>query len=246
MISLEKISELATKVQTSDMNIVREYLQHLFLSYLYKKEGSDKLLFKGGTAIRIVFGGSRYSEDLDFSAHDIGASAIETLLIDTISDIQDEGIASSMDIVDSNETTGGYIFNINLNVLGFETGIKVNIQTKYDINELKPEIRIIQNALFISDYSLVILQPQILVAEKMQALIERAKPRDFFDLYFFLRDNELKDFVQRESAILERIRGVLNKVTDADLERDLKVFLPLNYRGVVKTIKSFIIKNMGL
>jgi predicted nucleotidyltransferase component of viral defense system len=42
-----------------------------FLSYLYKQPDSEKLLFKGGTALKFIFRSPRYSEDLDFTGINI-------------------------------------------------------------------------------------------------------------------------------------------------------------------------------
>ena len=68
MISNEALEKLARQHQTGVFpNIVREYFQHIFLSELYKLPESDKMLFKGGTALRIVYGSPRFSEDLNFS-----------------------------------------------------------------------------------------------------------------------------------------------------------------------------------
>ena len=61
MISRQFITDLSTKYQTSEQNIAREYCQHLFLSYLYRLKGGEKMLFKGGTALRIVFQSPRFS-----------------------------------------------------------------------------------------------------------------------------------------------------------------------------------------
>jgi predicted nucleotidyltransferase component of viral defense system len=53
MISRETIQKLARGYHVPESpNIVREYFQHLFLSELYKREDADRLLFKGGTALR--------------------------------------------------------------------------------------------------------------------------------------------------------------------------------------------------
>lgn len=65
----------------------REYFQHLFLSYFYRQEQTDKMYFKGGTALRFLYKSPRFSEDLDFSSahHDI--SGIENAVMNTIVDI---------------------------------------------------------------------------------------------------------------------------------------------------------------
>ena len=68
MLSENSIKELAVKFQTSELNIAREYFQNLFLNSLYTQKNSEKLGFKGGTALRIVFNSPRFSEDLDFTA----------------------------------------------------------------------------------------------------------------------------------------------------------------------------------
>lgn len=68
MLSEKAVREFAVKYQTSELNITREYFQHLFLSALYSQSHSEKLGFKGGTALRIIFNSPRFSEDLDFTA----------------------------------------------------------------------------------------------------------------------------------------------------------------------------------
>jgi len=246
MISPEKIHELATLEQTSDINIAREYLQHLFLSTFYKRPGSDQFLFKGGTAIRIVFGGVRYSEDLDFSIPRLSKQAIEDLLVETFSSLQVEGVIHNLTLNDATPTTGGYIADISLDILGFRTGIKSNLQVKDNPADLRPESELIGNPPFLPAYSLVILAREILVREKVQALIERSKPRDFFDLYFFIRHDQLKNYIPRDSATLAGITTALDRVSDTMLESDLREFLPINYRPVVKNLKTAIQQAMGI
>ena len=68
MISIESFEKLSRQHQMGVFpNIVREYFQHIFLGELYKLPDAEKLLFKGGTALRIIYGSPRFSEDLDFS-----------------------------------------------------------------------------------------------------------------------------------------------------------------------------------
>jgi predicted nucleotidyltransferase component of viral defense system len=46
-----------------------EALQLILLDNLYAQSGSEKIIFQGGTALRWVYGGMRFSEDLDFVTH---------------------------------------------------------------------------------------------------------------------------------------------------------------------------------
>jgi len=110
MISQLKIIQLSQQLQTTELNIRREYIQHLFLSYFYKQNGSDLFLFKGGTALRIVFNSPRFSEDLDFSSKKTGLKAIEDIILATLNNIEREGIKTN--IVESKSTSGGYLANL--------------------------------------------------------------------------------------------------------------------------------------
>jgi predicted nucleotidyltransferase component of viral defense system len=56
-----------------------EVLQLLHLDNLYSQSGSDKIIFQGGTALRWVHGGVRFSEDLDFVSS-LPQRKIETLI----------------------------------------------------------------------------------------------------------------------------------------------------------------------
>ena len=80
MIAKESIKKLSLLLRTAEFpNVVREYFQHLFLSYLYSLEGSEKMLFKGGTALRIIYGSMRFSEDLDFSLFPLSPTTKKSL-----------------------------------------------------------------------------------------------------------------------------------------------------------------------
>src|SRR3989338_9329989 len=109
MLDIKFLQDLAVKKQTNELSIYREYCQHLFLSYFYSKKGSDKFLFKGGTALRIVFESPRYSVDLDFSTESISVEEIENLLLSVIQDLQNEGLIISKIPAREQKKRGGKI-----------------------------------------------------------------------------------------------------------------------------------------
>ena len=49
------------------LNKIREFLQIISLKIIYDKNFFKHLAFVGGTALRVLFGVRRFSEDLDFS-----------------------------------------------------------------------------------------------------------------------------------------------------------------------------------
>src|SRR3989339_1322941 len=132
MITRQFITDLTTKLQTTEENIAREYCQHLFLSYFYKKIGAEKIVFKGGTALRIVFNSPRFSEDLDFSTLNSGlvtVPEINRLVDDTIGNLRNEGIECIKEVNPgtNGETTGGYFASIKLRMLEFSSEIRLQI-----------------------------------------------------------------------------------------------------------------------
>jgi predicted nucleotidyltransferase component of viral defense system len=69
-----------------------ELLQLLLLDNLYAQSGSDGIIFQGGTALRWVYGGMRFSEDLDFVT-DLPRKDIEKILAGTFQKTQRACIA---------------------------------------------------------------------------------------------------------------------------------------------------------
>ncbi|MDD5441729.1 MAG: nucleotidyl transferase AbiEii/AbiGii toxin family protein, partial [Candidatus Omnitrophica bacterium] len=49
-------------------NILREYVQYKILNLIFQSKFGNSLVFMGGTAIHILYGNTRFSEDLDFDS----------------------------------------------------------------------------------------------------------------------------------------------------------------------------------
>jgi len=239
MIARQFITELATKLQTTESNVAREYCQHLFLSYLYKRTKSENVLFKGGTALRIIFKSPRFSEDLDFSAINEGTIAVQEinqLIDDTLVDIKNEGgeCEKILNPGTQGETTGGYFAVVKMKMLEFDSEIKLQISFRSP-NETTSNTTLIQNE-FTSAYVVTYLTESLLVSEKIQALLERKKPRDFFDLYFILRSSELVKFIPTMPNLKSRILEAIDQ--GENLEKELKIFLPVSYQTLLRDFKE--------
>ncbi len=65
----DKILEHTRQGKTSEhkLNRLREALHHMILQEADRKQAFNQICFLGGTALRIVYGLDRFSEDLDFS-----------------------------------------------------------------------------------------------------------------------------------------------------------------------------------
>lgn len=229
MIASNKLRELAIRKQTTELNIRREYVQHIFLSYFYQQPQASSIFFKGGTALRLIYGSPRFSEDLDFSTTIGGIKQIEDALQEALKEVEREGFKT--EIIESKETTGGYLAIIEF--LLVEQKVSLQIEISLRDKELKREVITIVND-FVPPYTIMGLVKEQLVSQKIQALLTRQKPRDFYDLYFILRANLLPP---QEKEILPKI---LKKLTESRLSwgRELEQFLPKSHWIIVKNFKS--------
>lgn len=228
MITASFISELARKYQTTEQNIRREYCQHLFLSYFYQQPSAGKICFKGGTALRLVFGSPRFSEDLDFDFNIPAIKELEQVLVEVVTEINREG--GQTEILEAKKTTGGYLAQINFLVNGEKLLVELNFSARK--TKLAGEIVTVTSD-FVPGYQVVILQTEELVAEKLAALLARQKPRDFYDFYFLLRKN-LISVASRQ--VLKKVRIIFGK-SKIDFEGELKRFLPRSHWAIIRDFK---------
>ena len=235
MMSLDAIKTLANKLQTTELNVRREYIQHVFLSYFYQQPQTSKVFFKGGTALRLIFGSPRFSEDLDFSTSLNNLNDLESILLDSLQEIQREGI--KVEVIESKETTGGYLAHLQFLLNQERILIELNVSGRE--KSLKGEVTTIASD-FLMPYTIVNLSTEQLIGEKVQALLDRQKPRDFFDIYFVLRKNLLP--VEAKSILVE-ILDVLEK-TDIDFEKELKQFLPKSHWQIIRDFKNNLEKEL--
>lgn len=230
MLSLTKLDEIAHKSQTSLLNIAREYVQNLFLSAFYQQEETEKIYFKGGTALRLIYGSPRFSEDLDFSANLANCDAFENVLEDALVFLEKVGL--KVGVVESKPTAGGClaIFAAAVEDLSLDISLQVSLRQK----NLTGEPFLVSNP-FVPEYEVNALSESILAAEKIEALLTRGKPRDFFDLYFMLRKRMAVGLTEKQrEAVFERL-GRLDK---EEVRRDVEPFLPKGYRLVIKDLPS--------
>lgn len=236
MISNETLEKLATQYQTGVFpNIVREYFQHVFLSELYKLPEAEKMLFKGGTALRIVNGSPRFSEDLDFSVFRVAErdlkKFVENLFVKVLANIEQLGIRVEIG-EKSDKTSGGYFGIATFKLLDFPpVGVEINISSRNG-REMRGEVDSVAND-FTPTYTLIHLPQNELVEEKVfGALLERKKPRDFYDLYFIMRKGMLS--AGHKIRLKEVKDAILAEAKKIDFRGELGAFLPADQQAIIR------------
>lgn len=233
MISINFLKETAKKSQTTLINVVREYAQLVFLSAFYKLPGSEKILFKGGTALRLLYKSSRYSEDLDFSAANIAqCSKYENILQEVLVSLEREGF--SVEIVESKPTTGGCLAIIGLNAEGTSFPLQTDVSLRKG-QRLDAQLTLIESELY-SPFTVQTLTAKLLVWEKITALLERQKGRDFYDLYFLIRASLANPVIAQHK---EEILNLLDK-SDSSTFTEIEPFLPIHQKMLIRQLPKIL------
>lgn len=235
MISNETLEKLARQYQTSTYpNIIREYFQHIFLSELYKLSEAEKLLFKGGTALRIVYGSPRFSEDLDFSLligpHQRMKEFVEGLFIRALAEMEKMGMKVELS-AKSDTTKEGYYGMATFTAFDYQpVAVEINISSRDEA--AVGEVDSIAND-FVPTYTLVHLSQNQLVNEKIfGALRERKKPRDFYDLYFIMRKGLLSN--EQKKNLAQCKNEIISDTKNIDFQGELGAFLPVGQQSIVR------------
>lgn len=255
MLNYSFIAEKAKTSHIDDLTIEREYWQLLFLQRLYLTKTSETVFFKGGTAVRFLFGSFRFSEDLDFTS--INSKAKTENLIKEIFSFFKKNTKIEMEL--KKEEMPPSLKNVStkfrflLTTPKARQKVSIRIDISYREKPLtKQESVLVPFDYPISPYPLVVhLMSKEILAEKIRALFIRSKPRDLFDVWFLLtkRVDFDKRMIEKKLKLYPEIHFDLSELVkkiksyeEKELRQDLNQFLPENYRHFYKTLKQETLK----
>lgn len=186
MLTKQQLQRIAQRHSIGLQAQERDYIQHLFLSVLYGR--SQGLLFKGGTALRVLHRSPRYSEDLDFNTT-LDLADTKALFRRAIADLARFGV---MAVVRNEwESAVGYSFDLSFQGPLYDGRDRSKGKVRVGTN-LRPENVATERRLVSSEYDdvlpflLTALTAEHLFAEKVRALLIRGKARDLYDLWFLI------------------------------------------------------------
>ena len=223
----------------------------LLLSYLYKLKNSDKIFFKGGTAIRFLYGSFRFSEDLDFTSILIPQKII-SLFNKAISNLTQEmpqvSIENFREKKNSVVSRIKYIAQKNAYPLGIH--LEISIREK----PLTKETSQIETLFPISPYPIINhLSAEEISSEKIRAILKRAKGRDLFDIWFLMSKEvnlnwdmvEKKMKFYKEDVVFEDLISKIDRFDQKRLFQDLAKFLPRDQRKIIPNLKANVLKKLN-
>jgi predicted nucleotidyltransferase component of viral defense system len=253
MITKEQVYSLAKKNKVTETVIFREYLQLLFLSQLYPQKESQRIFFKGGTALHFIYKAPRFSEDLDFT---VGLKEEDFLaLMHKLFRILSKTEAISFK---KRKTIVGrkFLLTASATVLPYETFVSLDFSFREKV--LEPQKTIIE-----TDYPVLFssyiyhLSKEEIFAEKIRAILTRGKGRDLYDLWYLVnqqveldRDlvNEKLKYYHLEHLGKEKILKKIEEFSKKAFVLDMRPLLPFNQRDRLpdffEYVKDFLRKNI--
>ena len=181
MLNLFEIKKLSKNIGIAALNIIRENIEIEILDSLSKSELSDRIIFYGGTAIRLAYSGPRFSEDLDFifeRQYKKDAQELENILKNVSRN--NEGIIIE-EVLEKRNTLFGLI-HISNSLLKHSIRIKIEISKK--LHEQKSEYLMLSSPCSILNPIVKTSTLKSLIHNKLLAIKHRNEPRDWFDLWF--------------------------------------------------------------
>jgi len=200
--------------------ILREEAEMEILSELAKDKLSAKLVFYGGTALRLVYGSPRFSEDIDLLVMK-KTSFAEFKTFVTGSAGKYDGW-SLKDIKDKRQTMFALI-SIQDDKLKHSFSVKIEAHKPAQKIKLETELSLIKSPMSANEPLMLVPTLQELKRLKELALEGRKKGRDIFDLWYIAQ-------ALRENFVLPK---KMPEYSARDFKNELQVFLPKKYYPVI-------------
>jgi len=229
MITKQELQKVKEQRKTNLYYEEKEYLQYIFLNAISKY--SEKIVFKGGTCLRICYGLERASEDLDFSTN-LSISEIKKIVSKCLEDF--ELLNIPYEIYAEKEFKENIRFEIRFKGPLFNGNLNSTNMLKIDFNKQKintKKAKVI-NKLFsdIPVFVISVLSEKEILAEKIRTLINRSEPRDLYDLWFLFSKNTEID----KKLINEKLKQENSKY------ENLKYPSEKEYKTVLKNLVNYL------
>ncbi len=242
MVSKEEIIRIAREKALPLGAIEKEFILTYILKKIYESDLKDKLIFKGGTALHKLYLHKRISIDLDFTE-------LKPIKINELKKIiEDKEINSRIKEINKTNNSTKVVLSYT-SVLEHKNNIILDISKRE-----KPVLDLITKKMkspYFKDIEILTFQLEELIAEKIRALVQRNKPRDYLDIYYVLIKNSF-DLEKSIKISKQKLKAVNDKFSKEKIfdslsivkslwEQDLREILPNipDFDKVIKKISQF-------
>jgi len=170
-------------------HILKEYVELVALEHLSQSAYAPRLVFIGGTCLRLVHGIDRFSEDLDFDCKDLPQEDFMKMTDMLVEHLRANGLlVETRDR--ANDRLTAYRRNLYFPGLLFEMGLTghreerflMKIEAQDQGAAYEPLTVVVNRNGFLFPVS--VPPKEVLLSMKLSALLARGKGRDFYDTIF--------------------------------------------------------------
>ena len=214
-------------------HILKEYIELLALEHLSQTQYAAKIVFIGGTNLRIIHGIDRFSEDLDFDCKNLSEEEFLKMTDMLVGYLRGNGLQVELRDKDNPKLTAfrrniyfpGLLFEMNLTGHREERFLmKIEAQDQYV--SYTPQTAIVNRCGFM--FPISVPPKEVLLSMKLSALLARVKGRDFYDTIFLWQQTEPDfKFLRERCGITtpdELKSALLNKLSTVDLKQKQRDF----------------------
>lgn len=191
-------------------HMLKEYVELLALEWIARSPYAAKLIFIGGTNLRLIQGIDRFSEDLDFDCKGLSEDEFRQMSDELAKYLQLQGLNAELRNKENAHLTA-FRSNVYFPELLFDlqlTGHReerflMKIEAQDQGIDYPREMAIVQRNGF--SFPVPVPPLSVFLSMKLCALLTRQKGRDFYDVLFLMQRTE------PDYAFLQQQKGIANK-----------------------------------
>ena len=172
-------------------HMLKEYLQLLILDFLSTTPYIGKIVFIGGTNLRVIKGIDRFSEDLDFDCKNLSKEEFFEMTDAILHFLQRSGLHAEVRDRE-NKHLKAFRRNIHFPELLFDLGLTGHREERFLIKVESQDQQIFYERVMVNIkgcgffFPFPVPSDGVLCSMKLSAMLTRHKGRDFYDAMFLL------------------------------------------------------------
>lgn len=214
-------------------HVLKEYVELLALEHLMQSPFAPKLVFIGGTNLRLVYGIDRFSEDLDFDCKGLTSGEFISMTASLAEYLRLQGLKVELRDKENPKLTA-YRRNIFFPELLFEMNLTGHREERFLMKieaqdqgvDYIPQTALVNRCGFF--FPVTVPSKETLLAMKLLALLARAKGRDFYDtIFLWQQTNPDFDFLKKRNGIenaADLRKALMEKLDNTNLAQKQKDF----------------------
>ena len=226
--------------------VLAEWMQHLILQSVYRNDLFGKLVFTGGTALRLLYQTGRFSEDLDFSLLRKKGFKFTAALEKIQRDLKSQHCGFEFYAKEEKKVArADFRFPNLLQQYGLSPLKNQKLTIKFEIDTHPPAGGKTEMALVAQpiSYTVCVFDLPSLFATKLHALFYRGytKGRDYYDLVWYLGRRVKPNFNLLNRAI-RQTEGAGHEIHEEDFNRSLSAHLKkIDFNKAQAEVSRFLI-----